>query len=148
MVEQYLSDLRRELQYHNYSARTIEVYCTCVEVFLKRYAKDLEQLSHKNIVDFTLHLQSMRKAPKTVNLYKDAIKYFVFHILKKSDFPTIKLSKEPRKLPVVLSIQEVRRIIDVTLNPKHKLLLMLSYGAGLRVSEITALKIGDIDSQR
>jgi integrase/recombinase XerD len=46
---------------------------------------------------------------------------------------------------VILSIQEVKQLIDATINPKHKLLLMLSYGAGLRVSEIVTLKIGDVD---
>ncbi|MDP2670522.1 MAG: hypothetical protein Q8O99_06515, partial [bacterium] len=98
-------------------------------VFLNRYKKDIIQLQHQDIIDFTLYLQSGNKAPKTINLYKDALKYFMIHILGKSDFPTIKLSKEPRKLPVILSIEEIQSIIEVTTNPKHKLLLSLSYGA-------------------
>jgi len=128
-MHQHLTDLHRELQYQNYSQRTIDAYMTCVGVFLNRYKKDIIQLQHQDIIDFTLYLQSGNKAPKTINLYKDALKYFVIHILGKSDFPTIKLSKEPRKLPVILSIEEIQSIIEVTTNPKHKLLLSLSYGA-------------------
>lgn len=147
-MQPYLNDLRRELQYQNYSHRTIDAYTTCVEKFLYRYSKDIEHLSHQDIIDFTLHLQSQNKAPKTINLYKDALKYFVVHILKRNDFPIIKLSKQPKKLPVILSVQEVQQLIATTINPKHKLLLSLSYGAGLRVSEITSLRIQDIDLQR
>jgi len=147
-MQQYIIDLRRELQYQNYSSRTIDIYWSCVNVFLKRYKKDINYLLHKDIIDFTLYLQSQNKAPKTVNLYKDALKYFVLHILKRPDFPMIKLSKEPKKLPIILSIQEIQCILVVTKNSKHKLLLSLSYGAGLRVSEIVSLKIQDIDLQR
>lgn len=68
----------------------------------------MHYLQHKDIIDFTLYLQSQNKAPKTVNLYKDALKYFVLHILKRPDFPMIRLSKEPRKLPIILSIQEIQ----------------------------------------
>ena len=121
---------------------------TCVDIFLKWYNKDPNQIVHEDIIQFTVYLQSKDKAPKTINLYKDAIKHFVANILKKTDFPPIKLSKEPRRLPVILSTKEVKRLLEVIINPKHKLLLWLSYGAGLRVSEVIALKIKDIDLDR
>lgn len=54
----------------------------------------------------------------------------------------------PRKLPTVLSRQEVARLIDATGNPKYRAALSVAYGAGLRVSEVVALKISDIDSTR
>lgn len=148
MNQQYLSDLQRELQYQNYSPRTIDIYTTCVEIFLQWYGKDPEKIEHRDIIDFTLHLQSKKKAPKTINLYKDAVRYFIITILKKTDFPKIKCSKEPKKLPIILSVQEIQSILAVTTNPKHKLLLSLSYGAWLRVSEIVKLRIQDIDLER
>lgn len=147
-MQQYLKQLQNSLKYQNYSPRTIEIYHTCVEVFLKRHGKDPQAIVHEDIIQFTLHLQSKNKAPKTINLYKDAIKHFVTHILKKYDFPHIRLSKEPRKLPVILSIQEVQQILNLTQNPKHKLLLSLTYGAGLRLSEIISLKVKDVDLDR
>lgn len=143
-----VTDLRRELQYQNYSPRTVSVYTTCVEFFLKWYRKDLEQIQHSDIVDFILHLQSQGKAAKTINLYKDALKYFIMHILKKADFPPIRLSKEPRTLPIVLSVREIKNILSSIHNPKHQLLLSISYGAWLRVSEVVGLRIGDVDLER
>jgi hypothetical protein len=126
----YLIDLLRELQYQNYSSRTVDIYIRCVEIFLKRYNKDPPiSIQDKDVIDFTLYLQSKNKAPKTVNLYKDVIKYFVLHILKKSDFLIIKISKEAKKLLVVLSLYEVKNILEFVSNPKHQLLLSLSYGA-------------------
>ena len=147
-MQDYIARFEKELQYQNYSPRTVQVYLTCVKAFLDRYQKDIQQLQHSDVINFTLFLQSKKKAPKTINLYKDAIKYFVVNILQKEDFPSIKLSKTPKKLPVILSIQEIHALIEATKNPKHKLLLSLSYGAGLRVSEIVALRIQDIDLDR
>ena len=147
-MQQYLKQLQNLLKYQNYSPRTIDIYTTCVEVFLKRHGKDPQIIVYEDIIQFTLHLQSKSKAPKTINLYKDAIKHFVRHILQKPDFPNIKLSKEPRKLPVILSTQEVQQMINLTKNPKHKLLLSLTYGAGLRLSEIISLKVKDVDLDR
>lgn len=143
-----VTDLRRELQYQNYSPRTVSVYTTCVEVFLKWYRWDPHDLQHNDIVDFILHLQTQGKAAKTINLYKDALKYFVVHILKKTDFPVIKLSKEPTILPAILSIQEIKNILSTVRNPKHQLLLSLSYGAWLRVGEVVQLRIQDVDLER
>lgn len=147
-MQQYLKQLQDSLNYQNYSPRTVDIYSTCVEVFLKRYNKNPQLIIHEDVVQFTLYLQSKNKAPKTINLYKDAMKYFITHILKKHDFPHIKLSKEPRKLPVILSIQEVQQMLSLTKNPKHKLLLSLTYGAGLRLSEIISLKLKDVDLDR
>ena len=56
--------------------------------------------------------------------------------------------REPRKLPVVLSREEVARLIDAAGNPKYQAALSVAYGAGLRASEVVALKVGDIDSTR
>jgi len=56
--------------------------------------------------------------------------------------------REPRKLPVVLSREEVGRLIWAARNPKHRAALSVAYGAGLRAGEVVSLKVGDIDSQR
>jgi site-specific recombinase XerC len=78
-------------------------------------------------VDFILYLQKQGKAPKTINLYKEVIKFFCRQILKVSLGQEIKLTKEPRTLPVVLSRFEIQRLLDVTTNLKHKTLLSLAY---------------------
>lgn len=58
------------------------------------------------------------------------------------------LARENKKLPVILSFQEIKQLIDSYSNPKHKLLIELSYGCGLRVSEVVSIRIKDIDLDR
>lgn len=60
----------------------------------------------------------------------------------------IKLSKEPKKLPVVLSRFEIQSMLEVTDNRKHKTLLALAYAAGLRVREVVDLRVGDVDLEQ
>ena len=141
----YLLQLSKELQQRNYSPRTVEIYSNCLRFFLKRLDYDISKISRDKVLDFILFLQKQDKAPKTINLYKEVIKFFCSQILKVSLGQEIKLSKEPKKLPVVLSRFEIQGLLDSTTNLKHKTLLALAYGAGLRVSEIFYLRVGDIN---
>lgn len=115
-MQNYLLELQRELKYRNYSPRTIEVYNTCIEYFLKYIKNDISKISKETIINFTLYLQSKNKAPKTINLYKDTIKFFIKEILKINLDFDIKLSKEPKKLSIVLSKDEILKIIEITKN--------------------------------
>lgn len=144
-MQDYLLQLSRELQHRNYSPRTVEIYSNCLRFFLKWLNYDVSKISREKVLDFILHLQKQGKAPKTVNLYKEVIKFFCRQIVKISLGQEIKLSKEPRTLPVVLSRFEIQRLLDSTNNSKHKTLLSLAYGAGLRVWEIFYLRVGDIN---
>jgi integrase/recombinase XerD len=99
------------------------------------------------IKKLVLHLQSKNKAPKTVNLYKSAVMFFCNEVLHLHIDP-LPLARETKKLPVVLSVQEVRSLINAYNNPKHKLMIELSYGCGLRVSEVVNIRIKDIDFDR
>jgi integrase len=96
---------------------------------LKWIDYDISIISRDKVLDFILYLQKQGKAPKTVNLYKEVIKFFCIQIIKVSLGQEIKLSKDPRKLPVVLSRFEIQRILDSVTNSKHKTLLSLAYGA-------------------
>ena len=144
-MQDYLSQLSRELRQRNYSPRTVEIYGNCLRIFLKRINYDVSVISRENILDFILYLQKQGKAPKTINLYKEVIKFFCSQILAVPISMDIKLSKEPKKLPVVLSRIELDRMFTVPQNIKHKLLLMVAYGAGLRISEVKNLRLQDID---
>ena len=144
-MQDYLFQLTRELQQRNYSPRTIEIYSSCLRFFLKWLWNDVAKISRDKALDFILHLQKQGKAPKTINLYKEVIKFFCSQILKISLGQEIRLSKEPKKLPVVLSRFEIQRILDSVSNSKHKTLLSLAYGAWLRVSEIVYLCVGDVN---
>lgn len=144
-MQDYLNQLSRELRQRNYSPRTVEIYGNCLRIFLKWIYYDVSVISREKILDFIFYLQKQGKAPKTVNLYKEVIKFFCSQILAVPISIDIKLSKEPKKLPVVLSRMELDRMFTVPQNIKHKLLLMIAYGAGLRISEVRNLLVQDID---
>ncbi|PIP63921.1 hypothetical protein COW96_05425, partial [Candidatus Roizmanbacteria bacterium CG22_combo_CG10-13_8_21_14_all_33_16] len=82
---------------------------------------------------------------QTVNLYLNAIKFFYREVLKIPQKINLKFAKRTKRLPIVLSREEIKNIIDVIRNPKHKLIISLAYGAGLRISEVVNLKVKDVN---
>jgi len=78
-------------------------------------------------------------------LFLNAIKFYYRKVVKKSAKIDVQSAKKPKSLPVVLSRNEINKILEALKNAKHKLLLSLAYGAGLRVSEVTTLKVQDLD---
>jgi integrase/recombinase XerD len=87
--------------------------------------------------------------PPTVNCSVSALRFLFTVTLDRPDLSRrLVLVRQPRKLPAVLSVEEVGRLLEAAPGPKHKAALGTAYGAGLRVSEVVALKVGDIDSTR
>ena len=135
-----LQKLEKELKIRNYSKETIKSYLYSVDKF-KRYSigKGLNLETAKRYILEHLAKQN----PSSVAKDMFAIKFFFVNILKqKLDLPTIKRNKT---LPEILTIEEMRELINSTFNIKHKLILKLLYGCGLRVSEIIYLKNGDVN---
>jgi integrase/recombinase XerD len=130
--------------------RTRETYLSAVAAMAKFYHRSPEQISEVEVQRYLLHLIQERKlAWSTCNIAVNALK-FCYHVTLKHtraqfDIPSV---RQPQKLPQILAREEVARLIERTANPKHRALLMTAYGAGLRVSELCHLKIGDIDSKR
>jgi len=106
---------------------------------------NIASLDTESIKAFLLNKQAKNAAPQTTNLYLNAIKFFYREIAGLKQYINIKFSKRSKKLPIVLTRNEIKEIINATTNMKHKLILALAYGAGLRVSEVTSLKIRDLD---
>lgn len=149
-MQQYIDKLVEELRLRNYSSRTIDIYVQCVDYFLKyriREEKNIATIDRDLIKKLVLHLQNKNKAPKTVNLYKSAIMFFVNEVLRLG-IEKLPLATQNRELPTVLSQQEVQKLIDSYANAKHKLIISLAYACGLRVSEVVAIQIKDIDIDR
>lgn len=148
--ENYLIQLSQEIKLKNYSYRTLQAYTQCVEYFLKHWIKTEDKLSSIDrdmIKKVILYLHDKWKAPKTINLYKSAIIFFTNEVLSLW-IEKLSMSKEAKKLPSVLSQSEVQQLIWSYTNLKHKLMIQLSYGCGLRVSEVVALRTKDIDFDR
>ncbi len=99
--------------------------------------------------NFQLYLVDQGTSPTTLNATITGLKFFCEITLDRAEL-TAKMQPVhvPRTLPVVLSREEVARLIAAAANLKHQTALSLAYGTGLRASEVVALKIGDIDSQR
>lgn len=144
-MQNYLDQIWDELKFRNYSPKTIKSYQICIRIFLEYLKNDISKISKENILKFIFYLQDKWKAAKTINLYKEAIKFFIKNILKLDIEINIKLSKVPKKLPTILSKKEIELIIQNIKNIKHKFIISLWYSAWLRVSEIINLKVGDFD---
>lgn len=140
----YILKTENELKLSNYSRKTIKSYLSCLSDFLSVCEKP-QKIDTEFIKNYLLEKINKGFSPQTVNLYLNSIKYFYRDVLKNYTKIDIKFSKRSLKLPVVLSREEIGKIISNISNSKHKLLTSLSYGAGLRVSEVINLKIKDID---
>jgi len=144
-MQQYLEQTRNELRLRNYSLKTIESYLNCLQNYFDFKKIDLSKIDENNIKNFLLNKQDKNYASQTINLYLNAVKFFYREVLKNYQKINIKFAKRTKKLPIVLSREEIKNIIESIKNTKHKLIVSLSYGAGLRVSEVINLKIKDIN---
>jgi len=139
-----------ELLRRNYSECTIDCYIRHVAEFAKYFGRCPTQLGPEEIKQFQLHLIQDRKVGwQTVSQAMAALRFLYVKTLGQAFMAEkIPYPKRPRHLPTVLSQDEVRRLLDATRFLKHRAILMALYGAGLRVSEVCALTIADIDSER
>ncbi len=148
----YLNDLRRELSIRNYSYKTLKSYTSALQKYLEFVQNDvfgkIDGNIENDVKDFLLYQKERDIAPKTLNTYLSAIKFFYRHTIRIPQELNIKFSKRRRRLPVVLSREEVWGIIRHLQNFKHRLLLSLAYGSGLRVSEVVDLQVRDLDFRR
>lgn len=135
----------RELKIRNYSQKTIKSYIYGLKEYFSYKKCDYEKLDTENIKDFLALLQNKNVSPETRNLFLNAIKYYYFNVVKVMQKFEIRSAKKNKSLPVVLLRDEINKILESTMNAKHKLLLALAYGAGLRVSEVINLRVNDID---
>jgi integrase/recombinase XerD len=98
---------------------------------------------------FQLHLVDQGTSPITLNATLTGLKFFFDVTLDRSELMAkMQPVRVPRTLPVILSREEVARLITAARNLKHQTALSVAYGAGLRASEVIALKVGDVDGQR
>jgi site-specific recombinase XerD len=130
--------------------RTRESYLAAVVGLAKFYRRSPDRLTQREVEAYLVHLTEARGlAWNTRSLITNGLRFFYHTTLgrKQMDF-AIPRAKAPAKLPEILSREEVARILASPRNPKHRLLLMTAYAAGLRVSELVALRVQAIDSDR
>jgi integrase/recombinase XerD len=139
-----------DMKLRGFSEKTRESYLAAVRQLAKRYMRSPDLLSEEELRAFFLHLVQERKAsPSTVRQYLCGIKFFYERTLHR-DWPTLSLVRpaKRRALPVILSREEVRDLLDRVRTYKHRVALTLIYSCGLRLLEATHLLLTDVDSQR
>lgn len=147
-MDEWLQKLKNEMRLRGMSPRSVRAYVSCVRYFLVFVGKGFERLDEERVKAFLLQRQNMGAAPQTVNLYLNAIKFFYRYVMKEQTPIGLRFAKRRKRLPVVLAHEEVLRVIDSYTNRKHRLLVALAYGAGLRVSEAVRLRVQDLDFER
>ena len=150
MMTQLRQRMLEELQRRNYSAGTIRLYLRHVAEFALHFHRSPDQLGAEDIRQYQLFLiQEKKLAWSSYNQIVCALRFFYVKTLKRafllSDIP---FSRQPQQLPLILSQEEVARILTVPPHLKSRALLMTVYAAGLRRSEVARLRVNDIDSAR
>src|ERR1700692_4378282 len=139
-----------ELERRNYSAGTIRYYVRFVERFAQHFGKSPDKLGPEHIRSYQCYLLKQRKlTPESVEHHISALRFFYVQTLHRYEFRQyLPYPRTRRKLPKILSGEEVARLIETSSGLFERTLLMVLYGTGMRRAEIARLKIDDIDSQR
>ncbi len=153
MTDQAMSPLRRrmieDMTIRKFAPKTQHDYLQRVKNFAIHLGRSPATASSEDVRRYQLHLTASGVGVPTVNQTVSTLRFFFKITLGRPDIvERTAFVREPRKLPVVLSPDEVARLLDAAPGLKYKAALSVAYGAGLRVSEVVALKIGDIDSKR
>ena len=153
MTDKAISPLRRRLiedmTIRRLSPKTHYQYIRHVKKFADFLGRSADKATVEDVHRYQLWLASIGTSVGTANVSATALRFFFKVTLKRHDLAEELIStREPRRLPVVLSPEEVGRLLAATTNIKHRAILSLAYATGLRASEVVSLKLTDIDRDR
>jgi len=142
--------MKQDMELRGFAKGTQQHYLQSVIQLYKHYQRSPAKLSEQEIKNYLLQMGSKSLSASTYNVRIHGLRFFYDIVLSKPIITSILLprKRERQKLPDILSPCEIEKIIKATSNIKHRALLIITYGAGLRVSEVAKLKVGDIDSKR
>lgn len=147
---QFRDRMDQDLQIRGYSEHTRRSYLYCVQEFVRHFKRPADQLTPWHIRDYQIHLtRDLKVSSSRFDQVVCALRFFYCTTLKRNwNVQQIPYQKQPRKLPYVLSCEEVSALFGQVRNLKHRVILMSIYAGGLRVSEAVHLRVGDIDRSR
>jgi integrase/recombinase XerD len=153
MAEAAIHPLRRrmieDMTVRNFDQRTQQSYIRSVRSCCRYCGRNPAELTFEDVRQYQLHLVQSGLAPASVNSAMVALRFFFRVTLKRPEaVDYIPIVRQPQRLPVVLTQEEVARVLEAAPGLKWRTALSVAYGAGLRASEVVGLKIGDIDSGR
>jgi integrase/recombinase XerD len=139
-----------DLQIRHYSPTTIRLYLYAIRAFAQHFGKPPDQLGAEHIRRYQLFLTKEKKvSTSTYVLMVCALRFFYTHTLhRKVAIERIPFPRRERKLPLILSRDEVKALLEAPQDLRPRAMLAILYGSGLRVSEVARLKVADIDSAR
>ena len=141
-----IKDLETELKLRGYTDATIRSYKIHNQKFLEFIKKDPTKITEDDIKTYLAHLISDKKLkPSSLNLVLSSLRFYYETLQKRKIFTDIKSQKTEKKIPTVLTKDEIKLMLKTAENKKHRLLIEFLYSSGLRVSECLNLKINDLD---
>ncbi len=144
-MQEELNKVITELKYRNYSPKTIDSYLGCLKDYFTYIGNNYTHFDEFKVKKYLLKKKNTGQAGQTINVYLNAVKFYYENIVKIPFKINLRYSKTPKRLPIILSRQEIENILKSIKNSKHRLMIALAYGTGLRVSEIVRLKIADLN---
>ena len=153
MTDECISPLRQrmieDMSLRHFGEKTQKDYIRAVKNLTIFLGRSPDTATAEDLRLFQLHLTENRVRPPSINFTVTALRFFFTVTLDRADaIKHLTFVAEPRKIPVVLSPEEVARFLEAAPGVKYKAAFSAAYGAGLRVSEVAALKVSDIDSER
>jgi site-specific recombinase XerD len=153
MSDKPISPLRQrmidDMTARRFSEATQKDYVRNVRKFAAFLGRSPDTATSDDLRRFQLHMAQQQVSPWSINAAIAALRFFFTVTLERPDLVRpLRIVNEPRKAPVVLSQEEVARLLEAAPGLKYKAALSVAYGAGLRVSEVANLKVSDIDSER
>jgi site-specific recombinase XerD len=138
-----------DMSLRHFAEKTQKDYIRAVKTLTIFLGRSPDTATAEDLRLFQLHLTESRVRPPTINCTVTALRFFFTVTLDRADaIKHLTFVAEPRKIPVVLSPEEVARFLEAAPGVKYKAAFSVAYGAGLRVSEVASLKVHDIDSER
>jgi site-specific recombinase XerD len=149
MQESYKQRIEDEMQLRGLSPDTIECYTDCIKLFMNHFrGKRPSQINVQDVKNYHRKLRNRGQSNRYINMQMSSIRCLYRDVIKtKIDLTQIPYLPEPRKLPVVLSPEQVKAIIDSCKNPKHRAMMVFLYATGVRINELINVKVADIDSE-
>lgn len=148
-TEDWQRKLKVEMHARKYSQSTIDSYLYYNISLCRWIKKSPESVTIDDIKEYLAHREhNDNQSAATLNIALSAFKFFYNNVIKNEKIREQKRPRQDKRLPIVLSKSEIKRMIDTQKNLKHQLLLMMVYSSGLRVSEVVSLKKQDIDIDR
>lgn len=138
-----------DMRVRNYSPRTVEAYVAAVAKLAKHFGRSPDHLSGEDVRRFQVHLLAQQASWSQFNQIVAELRFFFGTTLGRAGvIEMLPYGKKPKRLPTVLSVEEVAQLLEVARAGRERILLTTAYACGLRISELLSLQVTDIDSAR